>query len=77
MNRESLSIVSAIIKNIVRDGNMPYLSEYFTYQKEKIVKQLIDESGSLTQEDIIAANAKMLVYDDLTSFDKLVEEDIQ
>jgi hypothetical protein len=76
INQETVARLASIINHLQSSDGFSCLVRYFQDKKQEIVEEMLKESGSITQNDLLIANTKLQLYDDLINFDILLKNDL-
>lgn len=77
MNKDILHNCIAVVEHLKNNDSYEFLKRYFEEKKKIVLQELIDNAQMLEIEDIVSAKAKLMIYDELTSFDILLKNELQ
>lgn len=75
INQSVVEELKSILKHLKTTNAFNILKMYFEEKRKETLEDLLKESGTLTQDKIIEANSRMMVYEELMSFENLLIKD--
>ena len=77
IDRDTVHNLKNIIDHLKSTDGWGYFVKYFSDKRNSRIEELVAEAGSITKEDLIEANAVIKLYDELTSFDIVLENELK
>tara|TARA_R110000796_G_scaffold22417_2_gene65028 strand:+ start:330 stop:572 length:243 start_codon:yes stop_codon:yes gene_type:complete len=77
INKETVSQLDSIVRHLKTTDSFQWFSQYFIEKRQHEIEELLITSGSITQEELIKANARLELYEELINFDITIERELK